>query len=546
MVVTGPNGSGKSTLLIAIKRQKQNTRPIYQGPHRAIRRQTIRNRWLGQSLFLSDALSQDQVSRLEGITLYDQQRDPWNADETGNLIKYSLCNIATEVNTRIAQKYHEEGQISRGEIPDVWEPLKSLISSLLPHLSFEGIDTAQRDNMRVLFKNRKSGVEIDFDDLSSGEKSIIQLFLPLIEDKVRRRLSEFSKSYPSVPKTPRPVIIDEPELHLHPNLQELLLAYMREMAATGLYQFIISSHSQNLVEAANAEELFLLKPVNQVAEGENQLIRIADNDQKLDLITEIFGHSTNLTSLKNVLIVEGKSIGKGTQSSSDKKIYTLLDPRFKSLTIIPSNSKSECISRAKHVNSVLDTFSPSQRAIALVDSDVEDESKDHVISLPVSMVENFLVDPEIIFRATELIREKIELQSVHDVENALASILDSMEAHEVERRVKANLGYEVFRLSGPLSLAPATIDEHIAAIRENYSEASIKKLESAARKEVDGIKTKQQRRERYDGKRIIDSFVRDHLGASGLSKEIFKYSCAREASKRKSVKSFCDTLFAQI
>jgi hypothetical protein len=55
-----------------------------------------------------------------------------------------------------------------------------------------------------------------------------------------------------------------------------------------------------------------------------------------------------------------------------------------------------------------------------------------------------------------------------------------------------------------------------------------------------------QRRELYDGKKIIDEFFRRHLHDSGMSKEIFVYSCAKEASSRHSVSEFIQALFAAL
>lgn len=48
MVIAGPNGSGKSTLLNAIRASAGYTNVIYVGPHRAMRKQTVQQRYLFQ------------------------------------------------------------------------------------------------------------------------------------------------------------------------------------------------------------------------------------------------------------------------------------------------------------------------------------------------------------------------------------------------------------------------------------------------------------------------------------------------------------------
>jgi len=57
------------------------------------------------------------------------------------------------------------------------------------------------------------------------------------------------------------------------------------------------------------------------------------------------------------------------------------------------------------------------------------------------------------------------------------------------------------------------------------------------------LKTSHERREFFSGKRVLTEFHKRHLHSTGMSKEIFIYSCAKEASKRKSVIAFVATLF---
>ncbi len=544
MVITGPNGSGKSTLLIAIKRSSQATQPIYIGPHRAIRRQNIQSRWLGPQVKLSEIMTSDNVSQVEGIRVFDHGRDPWNADESGNLIKYTLCNIASDVNNRIAILFHRNGEIRKHSIPNVWKPLSDLIDTLLPHMQFVEVNVTEKTDMKVLFLNKKTETLIEFDNLSSGEKSIVQLFLPLIEHEILHNLKRIEEPTSEIEWICRPVIIDEPELHLHPNLQELLLSYMRDLSAARRYQFIISSHSQVLVEAANHDELYLMKPVHSVEDGENQLVRIAGDENKLDLINEVFGRRSDLTAMKSIVIVEGKELTPNSQSSSDRKIYELLDLRFRRITVTPSSSKSECITKARSLSEMMMSFGSSAKVCALVDRDVDLEDEDKLVKmLPVSMVENFLIDPDVIFEALELVIEKTDFSKVSDVEDAITSILDSMENHEVERRVKAELGKTVFRVRGPLERAGIQIKAHVEFLNSTYSDKNISALRRECEKKVSQIKETNLRRELYDGKYIIDNFVKIYLNNTGLSKEIFKYQCARIASQRLTCRRFFDNFF---
>lgn len=548
MIITGPNGCGKSTLLIAIKRSHGHERPVYIAPHRSIRRQTISSRFLVGRQDLADVLTQDHVGRFEGIQIFDQARDPWNADESGNLIKYNIAQTADDINNIIAAKYFENGEIKRGEIVNIWTPLSKLISALLPQLEFARVDASQKSNIRFLFRKTKTDIEIDFDELSSGEKSLIQLFLPLIEIEIRELMNDLQGHAPTSLPNRRPVIIDEPELHLHPNLQESLLTYMRELALSGRFQFIISTHSQTLVEAASPEELFLMKPSTAVEEGDNQLTQIADDQSKLDLIGEVFGRQSNLTAFRSIVLVEGRKIGPLSQTSSDQKIYNIIDSRFKTLTLVPCNSKSECLSRAQDARKLLGGYSKKIQAVALIDSDLDEPgfcADSAAYRLPVSMIENFLVDPETIWLALRLVHEKTAL-TADSIEAAIDEILDGMRQHEIDRRVKAVLGHDVFRVPGPLANATNAIQEHIVRIQGKYAPESVDSLIRQAEAIVDDITLAKRRREKFDGKYIVEEFYKRHLTSTGLSKEIFKYHCAESAAQRSSVRQFCNSFFGLI
>src|SRR5574337_1190134 len=72
MIIAGSNGVGKSTLLYAIKEGaatvQGDTRLLYQGPHRVLRRTQVSRRWLGGALkSLAALLTSGDVSGYEGL-----------------------------------------------------------------------------------------------------------------------------------------------------------------------------------------------------------------------------------------------------------------------------------------------------------------------------------------------------------------------------------------------------------------------------------------------------------------------------------------------
>jgi hypothetical protein len=135
-------------------------------------------------------LEGDNLPGYEGIRDVSRARTPWDHDDAASYLKYGLCQIELDRREAIAERYDQDNEILRDSLKDVWGPLREMAENLLPHLSFEKSDTKNRDQIQCLWRVHKHSTLIDIDDLSSGEKSIIQLFYPLIEHRVRNILSK--------------------------------------------------------------------------------------------------------------------------------------------------------------------------------------------------------------------------------------------------------------------------------------------------------------------------------------------------------------------
>jgi energy-coupling factor transporter ATP-binding protein EcfA2 len=219
MVIAGPNGCGKSTLLNALRSHSTAPKPIYVGPHRVSRRQTVQFRYLfGGAISVSDVYTNERLQPLEGMNLNERVRSPWDYDDAASFVKHGLAQIEIERGEAIKARYDKYGSIDSG-LPDVWQPLRDLTTHLLPHLEFHGIDTSQKSNVTCLWNVHRGNTTVDLDDLSSGEKSIIQLFYPLIEyrvkallDQVRGSTATSHNDASATRVTDAAVLIDEPEL----------------------------------------------------------------------------------------------------------------------------------------------------------------------------------------------------------------------------------------------------------------------------------------------------------------------------------------------
>ncbi len=547
MVIAGPNGSGKSTLLNTIRSSAGYTNVMYVGPHRAMRRQIVQQRHLmTQAFSLETLLSSPNVSGIEGIRIFDGNRDPWGYDESANYLKHTLCQIEVDRLQAIGNRVDREGEIQKGSLLDPWKPLRELTHNLLPHMTFERIDGSNRDQVRVLFRVHRLDALVDLDELSSGEKSIIQMFYPLVERDIKSLVREIDTGPHDIDRPELCVLIDEPELHLHPNLQLKVLDYLRVLTSRQKTQVIVATHSPTIVEGATFDELFLLRPLELVQPEDNQLVRVAQDEEKLGVLRTLFGSTHNLTSLQPVIVLEGKSDDRTGHTITDRRLYRALHPGFDRATLVSGGGKRECIALAYALQQAMAEFSAQLKVVALLDKDVEQGSEGLVKLLPVSMIENLLVDPDVIFEAIESVLDRTSFRTVDDVANALDQLLTDFETHEIGRRAAAALGASHFYPPSDLRTLRPKADEFIASVQARYSDQSLESVRVAAIQSVEEIRLTQRRREEYDGKKVLTDFFRQHLQSSTLSRQVFAFYAARRARRRRSVVELFDRFFEDL
>lgn len=548
MIIAGPNGCGKSTLLNAIRAASGYQNIMYVGPHRAMRRQQVQQRHLLTAPISFEALLAGQnVPNYEGIRLLDGARDPWGYDDSASYLKHALCQIESERQQAIATRFDRDGQIERGSLTDPWEPLKTLTHNLLPHLRFAKIDTTNRNQVQCLWNVHNSERLVDIDDLSSGEKSIIQMFYPLVERETKHLLARIGAGQDPGERPELCVLIDEPELHLHPNLQLKVLDYLRVLTTGTRTQVVVATHSPTIVEYASFEELFLLRPVELVAQEENQLLRVASDDERLRVLREVFGTTMNLTAMQPIIVVEGTSETSTTNVVPDRKLYRALHSGFDSVTVIPGGGKSECKALVRSINENLKVFSPNLQAIALLDRDTEDGAQDGLVRLlPVAMIENFLLDPDSIWEAIQSVVERTGLSTVDDISDALAEILSGAEADEAGRRAGAILGSAHFHPSLPVEQIPAQAAAFVAEVEKRYAHDAVMNALAQSRTKVEALRQGNRRREEFHGKAVLNEFYKRHIARAGLAKVVFTFETARHARRRKSVVGYFDALFKDV
>ena len=536
VVLAGPNGAGKSSLLDLLRQNRlvlaePGTTVMFVGPHRTWRSSSLNKvSLIGYpmasygALLQSDNLPNFQYAVPTGMQgLQGTLRDSGSADDAPAFVKTSLGRLRDRQQTVVTDTWEANGgYVPAGSVQNLFEPFTRMITGLLPHLDFIGVDDSNANDIRVLFRAAGGGgPEFDIDQLSSGEKAAIALLLPLVERQAEQLLLPATIEAGVVPLT---MLLDEPELHLHPLLQLQVLQYLRELAADGSAQFILSTHSPSLLDALSDEELYLVTPATLAPD--NQLSRLTTTHERLEVARELTGATHLLTRAKPIVFIEGEVERSGV--SSDARVIASLLSETKSWALVPGRSKAEVVASVQRLRQE-GLQLPGTPVFGLVDADTDVAPDDpYVVAWPVAMIENLLLDAEAIFRTLEPFGPQTRAVSVDAVRAALEAAARGRVNEEVRLRVQRQLPV------GRLSLKPqdlADLDrvaqDQTAKWLEKVKSLDLPALQDSARAEVDAVLEAGEYLARFHGKAILQSvYAALDVAGAGLGKAAFTLSLA--------------------
>lgn len=552
VVICGPNGSGKSTLLhqLWLNRTIQaepNTEVIFMGPNRPWRKSAL----TGAAMYTMPQSFRQLLgmAQIPGWQLFAPQgleyiggkvREPDSTDEAQGLAKLSITKLGLRRLEALGEVYDREGgQIPLGTLPDIFAPLKTLTRYLLPHLEFDRIDARNEQDIRCLFRriDGDSNTLIDIDDLSSGEKAVVTLFLPFLESQIQRLIDGTSYHVTGTPVAP-PValptaLIDEPEIHLHPTLQASLIDYLRDMTRAGEAQFIVTTHSPTILDSLHDNELFLVAPISSVGDG-NQFVRITSSEERLEAIRTLTGSTHLVTRCRPIVFLEGERPGS-PKAVSDQRLVEMLIPESVSWVLVSAAGRAEAVRAASQLRDAASDGLPGVPVFALVDADRADAGDpDYAISWPVAMIENLLLDPEALWQVLAPFTEQTGLNSSQAIDEELRRIAREQAKDEI--RLRAKTAIKVVRAEVKID-ASDSIDEAIIEARRSIEDQlnalekdSIKLSEQVriAKDKVDHILAEGKELEAFRGKIVLKFFYDKRAKSSFPGYRAFVYTLAQQ------------------
>jgi AAA15 family ATPase/GTPase len=245
----------------------------------------------------------------------------------------------------------------------------------IPPKEFDDIDT---DSRPIKFNIKTPMGSIDLDDLSSGEKEILFVFAELLQLNLNNSI----------------ILFDEPDLHLNERIQYKVIQLLKELGNGN--QIWISTHSTALINSAENDSIYRIKNF----EGENQVARIIDKDQKIELFYDIVGDKSILTLGEKIIFVEG-------EEQSDKLILERWYDNINDNLVFVNAKSVNNIQKINEYNlSLMDNSIKYNYFFCIRDRDfLSDEEYQYRLQLgngkifiwPKYHIENFLINENAIF-----------------------------------------------------------------------------------------------------------------------------------------------------
>jgi predicted ATPase len=247
--------------------------------------------------------------------------------------------------------------------------------------------------------------DIDIDDLSSGEKEILNVYIRFHQLKPRGAI----------------ILFDEADAHLHPDLERRYLEVLRKLGQGN--QMLLTTHSPEMMIAAGTESLYtvLKEPLRN---GGNQLVRVTHNEQLHSVLAELMGSRGIVSFNQRIVFVEGED------ASADREIYeAAYPPGEHNLSFVPAGNSAAVRKTAEQVNALLTVSIGFQQYFSIVDGDIERSESDptegrRLFHLPVYHVENLLLEDNDILEVTRsMMRSQCPYANAEEVGRALQELV---------------------------------------------------------------------------------------------------------------------------
>jgi hypothetical protein len=318
-------------------RQRKETQHLRLDADRAYPPMQIQSNEIGQ-IYERDWLDADftkQFSFRPTKTLYEE----WHKYFIG-LEGKAATDLVAEI--RRARDRSEE----EPKFVDPFERYKEYVREVLPHLRFVGVEsTGARRTLRF----DSSGLELTFGQLSGGEREIAFLIGQIVRFGLERGL----------------LLIDEPELHLNPDLVRSWLAFLQSTIQDG--QVWIATHSLEAVEVAGPDctIVFERNPESRRVVAPKKL---SGRPLLAALSAAVGAPAFSLVNLRFVFV-------EGERRSGERERYHMLSGHSSENRFLEGGSCTEVLRRFAYLRDVADETDEQIKIGAVIDRDFRSDEE---------------------------------------------------------------------------------------------------------------------------------------------------------------------------
>lgn len=219
---------------------------------------------------------------------------------------YEIKDIPSYIATRISKVANEEENLTMGQVrKKVFAEINGIFEIL--ELDVKLSEISKDENSMPIFTD-SSGKKFGINELSSGEK---QLFLRTLAIKMLEPENSI-------------IMIDEPELSLHPKWQQKIVDVYRKIGRNN--QIILATHSPHILGSVEKKNIILLE------KNENGIVKVKTGDEFGNsygqttgrILEDIMGLETDRNpSVNNLLNLVKEMVKNGNYENSEfKEKYT--------------------------------------------------------------------------------------------------------------------------------------------------------------------------------------------------------------------------------
>lgn len=508
IVIAGANGSGKTRLKEAIVQTLQgspqmsmtitatrdeekeekyfngNKIEIKRGVQNAVLKNYINSRKYGSGRFVGSLVQIDSNRSVQTLSYSNVNwlgGDPDDSDSPSNF----YCNPFTSrwqdfvnyIHQKSAARDKKLAEVMKANpgllgsdilktYPDPLQKYKEIFSAILPGKSLLDINPASPGEFQF---SDQVGQKLPFGSLSSGEQEVIKVLFDVARKDIRHSV----------------IIVDEPELHLHPTLTFKLIETLKSIG-DHTNQFIFLTHSPDLISTyySTGDVYF----IDQKGNGGNQAHRLSDLDHEHKEIASLVGQNLGLFAVgKKLVFVEGAEAS--IDRLSYQKIAQTIDPEVRVLpagsvlNILTLNNIEEQIRKAIfgiELYMFRDRDGLSDEQVSVL------EKNGRIRCLKRRHIENYFLDDEVLFMVAQrlYLTEGNPTLTREYIAESIKKIAEESLSFNVYKNAKDYLSLNYFLRSPTVkSLETKTLDqvkEEIVASISSNRDALVKEVSDDA------------------------------------------------------------------